>query len=541
MPGMSDIREQEQAALNAVLSSRTFAKCQNLARLLQYICQKYLEGDASNLKEYNIGVEALGRALDFDPTENSIVRVEVHRLREKLKKYYQEEGAGDSWVISLQPGNYIPQFIQRDVALRAHASEAQGVDEAGAPKDETNLAIQAPSANSGITGRWGGGSRKPFSLPISSKRPGVTALYVLATAGLALVVTIVILHIQSLSRSKTLPSVPSESNTLPGMKVASQESTIRILAGYTKEKYIDRAGRVWQRDQYYSGGQGASQAERFFLRTLDPTLFETYRFGDFAYNIPLAAGNYELRLYFTETTYGPDTLSGGGETSRLFTVTLNGKPILNNFDILSDAGGEGVADIRVFKDVRPASDGYLHLKFERDISDPMVNAIEVIPAPAGKINPVRIVAENNCFTDHEGRFWNPACYFEGGRLALRKVPVQGTLDPGLYIGERFGHFDYAIPVAPGRYRVTLSFAETYFGADNPGGGGAGSRAFDVYCNGVALLRNFDIFKEAGGANRALQKIFRGLEPNAQGKLILRFVPVLNYACVNAIEVVDESK
>jgi hypothetical protein len=58
---------------------------------------------------------------------------------------------------------------------------------------------------------------------------------------------------------------------------------------------------------------------------------------------------------------------------------------------------------------------------------------------------------------------------------------------------------------------------------------------------VALLRNFDIFKEAGGANRALQKIFRGLEPNAQGKLILRFVPVENYACVNAIEVADESK
>src|SRR5579875_2900326 len=86
MPGMSDIREQEQAALNAVLSSRTLAKCQNLARLLQYICQKYLEGDASNLKEYNIGVEALGRALDFDPTENSIVRVEVHRLREKFSR-----------------------------------------------------------------------------------------------------------------------------------------------------------------------------------------------------------------------------------------------------------------------------------------------------------------------------------------------------------------------------------------------------------------------------------------------------------------------
>jgi hypothetical protein len=540
---MSDIREQEQAALNAVLSSRTFAKCQNLARLLQYICQKYLEGDASNLKEYNIGVEALGRALDFDPTENSIVRVEVHRLREKLKKYYQEEGASDPWVISLQPGNYIPQFIRREVVAPPHGNEALTLDDTQAPQEDTNLAKLAPGSMApAITASWNQGSRIRLPWVSRLKRPGVTVLYILATAIPALIVTIVVLHLQSLSRSKTLPSALSGSNTMTvGTKPVSQESAIRILAGYTKEKYIDRAGQIWQSDRYYTGGQGASQTERFFLRTLDPTLFETYRFGDFAYNIPLPAGNYEMRLYFTETTFGPDTLSGGGETSRLFTVTLNGKPILSNFDVLSDADGEGVADVRVFKDVRPASDGYLHLRFERDISDPFVNAIEVMPAPAGKINPVRIVAENNSFTDHEGRFWNPDCYFEGGRLALRKVPVQGTLDPGLYAGERFGHFDYAIPVAPGRYRVTLSFAETYFGTDNPGGGGAGSRAFDVYCNGVALLRNFDIFKEAGGANRALQKIFRGLEPNAQGKLILRFVPVLNYACVNAIEVVDESK
>jgi malectin (di-glucose binding ER protein) len=94
-------------------------------------------------------------------------------------------------------------------------------------------------------------------------------------------------------------------------------------------------------------------------------------------------------------------------------------------------------------------------------------------------------------------------------------------------------------VAEGKYGITLYFAETYFGALGPGG--VGSRLFDVYCNGEALLRNFDVFKEAGGANRALQKTFHGLRANAQGKLVLTFVPVKNYACLNAIEIVDESK
>ena len=65
--------------------------------------------------------------------------------------------------------------------------------------------------------------------------------------------------------------------------------------------------------------------------------------------------------------------------------------------------------------------------------------------------------------------------------------------------------------------------------------------FDVYCNGAALLRNFDIFKEAGAENRALKKTFHGLQPNAQGKLMLSFVPIRNYASVRAIEVMSESR
>ncbi|MGA8596647.1 MAG: hypothetical protein WB676_18205, partial [Bryobacteraceae bacterium] len=62
--------------------------------------------------------------------------------------------------------------------------------------------------------------------------------------------------------------------------------------------------------------------------------------------------------------------------------------------------------------------------------------------------------------------------------------------------------------------------------------------FNVFANGTALLRGFDIAKEAGGANRAIEKTFDDLEPNAQGELVLEFVPILNYACVNAIEVTE---
>jgi hypothetical protein len=136
--------------------------------------------------------------------------------------------------------------------------------------------------------------------------------------------------------------------------------------------------------------------------------------------------------------------------------------------------------------------------------------------------------------------WGADRYFRHGSTVARSEPVSNTPDPEIFAAERFGNFTYTIPVADGRYTVTLRFAETWFGPGKPGAGGAGSRTFDVYCNGIALLRNFDIFRTAGGAQRAIEKTFHGVTPNAQGKIELSFVPVVNYACVNAIEVVDES-
>jgi hypothetical protein len=231
---------------------------------------------------------------------------------------------------------------------------------------------------------------------------------------------------------------------------------------------------------------------------------------------------------------------------------MNGTPLLKIFDIIKDAGGNNVADVRVFKDVTPTPEGYLHLKLEPLIDVPTLSALEIEPAPPGRINPIRIVARDHSYTDHAGNVWRPDRYYSGGQLAVHitRIPVSRTPDPDLYSGERFGYFSYAIPVAPGKYGVTLRFAETYWGVPNrsPGiadqngslEGGAGSRIFDVYCNGVALLRNFDIFKEAGGTLEALDKTFHNLQPNAEGKLLLTFVPVRDYALINALEVEDES-
>jgi hypothetical protein len=80
-------------------------------------------------------------------------------------------------------------------------------------------------------------------------------------------------------------------------------------------------------------------------------------------------------------------------------------------------------------------------------------------------------------------------------------------------------------------------AEQYFGF--PGVPPVAHRQFDVWANGSTLLRDFDPMREAGGAGRAVRKSFRGLRTDACGAIRLSFVPVRNYAMINALELIDE--
>jgi hypothetical protein len=81
-----------------------------LQLLLRYLAQKAFDPGAETLKEYTIGVEAMSRPLDFDPKADPIVRVQIHRLRQKLKEYYDADGLHDRIVIEIPKGQYLPIF-----------------------------------------------------------------------------------------------------------------------------------------------------------------------------------------------------------------------------------------------------------------------------------------------------------------------------------------------------------------------------------------------------------------------------------------------
>jgi hypothetical protein len=504
--------DQIRAELEAVLSSGIFGRAPSLAQFLRYVCLKVLNGEADQIKEYSIAVEALGRPADFDQREDAIVRVEAHRLRKRLKQFYESEGSVHPLQIVIPPGKYVPQFVERNLELGA--SNGNGQSTALAPAGGPVVEILPPPRRT-----W----RMPFLLGVG-----------LVVAAAALLIL--------LPRESESPAPPAPAGAVPRPPLAlPDEDGIRIAAGSNTSRYVDSAGKTWVGDRWVLGGEVSTSPPAQILRTRDPVLFQSRREGDFRYRIPLEPGAYEVHLYFAERVFGEGNIAGGGETSRLFHIFANGVPLTPYLDIVADASGSNTADIKIFKDLRPGPDGFLHLHFSPFKEKAFVNGIVVLPGIPGKMRPIRIVAGNSTYRDNKGRLWSPDHYSLGGQVVNRTEPVTGTTDPGLFQTERFGNFSYALPVAEGSYSVTLYFAETWFGPTKPTPGGVGSRVFDVYCNGVTLLKNFDVYQAAGGGNRAVQRTFRNLRPNAQGKLMLSFVPVVNYASVNAVEVVAEDK
>jgi hypothetical protein len=85
-----------------------------LIQFLSFVVETTVNGNAGYLKETTIGVSVFGRTPDYDPKTDSVVRSQAWRLRSKLNKYYQAEGAEDPVIIDVPRGSYVPVFVRRD-------------------------------------------------------------------------------------------------------------------------------------------------------------------------------------------------------------------------------------------------------------------------------------------------------------------------------------------------------------------------------------------------------------------------------------------
>jgi hypothetical protein len=94
-----------QDPLERVLRSKTFAASPSSRRLLKYLAER-TSCDDPELKEYSIGVDVFGKSTAYDPQQDSTVRIQVGRLRQRLTAYYETEGREDPVVLDIPKGGF---------------------------------------------------------------------------------------------------------------------------------------------------------------------------------------------------------------------------------------------------------------------------------------------------------------------------------------------------------------------------------------------------------------------------------------------------
>lgn len=112
---------ERKLAVEAILSSRTFRRADQLRRLLAYLVEQEDAGRANELTEYEIGVKALGRSADFTPETDSSVRTRTHALRQKLEEFYRDESPGALIRVEIPRGAYTPVYREATASPEAAA------------------------------------------------------------------------------------------------------------------------------------------------------------------------------------------------------------------------------------------------------------------------------------------------------------------------------------------------------------------------------------------------------------------------------------
>jgi hypothetical protein len=72
LPPVTSTAEEQ---IHRILTSDTFRSAEALRKLLRFLADRLAAGDADQLKEYSVGVDGLGKTADYDPRQDSTVRI----------------------------------------------------------------------------------------------------------------------------------------------------------------------------------------------------------------------------------------------------------------------------------------------------------------------------------------------------------------------------------------------------------------------------------------------------------------------------------
>jgi hypothetical protein len=111
-PKTESERQLVRSQLEKIVSDSRFAASQRYPSLLRYVVEQTLAENEDNLKERTLGVEVFHRPPDYDTNLDPVVRLCAAEVRKRLAQYYQSSAHVGELRIELNPGSYVPVFLQ---------------------------------------------------------------------------------------------------------------------------------------------------------------------------------------------------------------------------------------------------------------------------------------------------------------------------------------------------------------------------------------------------------------------------------------------
>jgi hypothetical protein len=154
-PDPALVREQ----LRRLVAHPLFTNSKRYPVLLTYAVEQTLLGNARELKERTIGIEAFGREPVYDVNLDPVVRTAAAEVRKRLSQYYYNPDHAGELVIELPIGSYVPTFREPDAShmdFAADPSVAEKVE--SLPKDSVFESLADAKAEQAharlLTRRW---------------------------------------------------------------------------------------------------------------------------------------------------------------------------------------------------------------------------------------------------------------------------------------------------------------------------------------------------------------------------------------------------
>jgi hypothetical protein len=131
-------------------------------------------------------------------------------------------------------------------------------------------------------------------------------------------------------------------------------------------QYTSKTGTVYKSDRYYQGGR-VWKTSSGIAETSDDRLYRSERYGNFAYSIPMANGNYLVTVKFAEIYWS-------SKGKRIFDVYIEGEKVISGLDIFARVGKYHPCDVSIPVTV---TDGKLDISFRTVADNAKVSAILV--------------------------------------------------------------------------------------------------------------------------------------------------------------------